>query len=31
LRNGVPMPSELIEQLDKLAGEVGVKPLAQRR
>jgi LDH2 family malate/lactate/ureidoglycolate dehydrogenase len=31
LRNGVPMPIELIEQLDKLAGELGVKRLAERR
>jgi L-2-hydroxycarboxylate dehydrogenase (NAD+) len=31
LHNGVPMPLELIEQLDRLAGEVGVKPLADRQ
>jgi LDH2 family malate/lactate/ureidoglycolate dehydrogenase len=31
LHNGVPMPIELIEQLDKLASEVGVKPLAERQ
>jgi LDH2 family malate/lactate/ureidoglycolate dehydrogenase len=31
LHKGVPMPVELIEQLDKLAGEVGVKPLAERQ
>jgi L-2-hydroxycarboxylate dehydrogenase (NAD+) len=31
LHNGVPMPLELIEQLDRLAGEVGVKPLAERQ
>jgi LDH2 family malate/lactate/ureidoglycolate dehydrogenase len=29
-RNGVPMAPELIAQLDKLAGEVGVKSLQQR-
>jgi LDH2 family malate/lactate/ureidoglycolate dehydrogenase len=28
--NGVPMLPELIAQLDKLAGEVGVKSLQQR-
>jgi LDH2 family malate/lactate/ureidoglycolate dehydrogenase len=27
LRNGVPISAELIEQLDKLAGELAVKPL----
>ena len=30
LRNGVPMPPELIAQLDKLADELGVKSLEQR-
>jgi L-2-hydroxycarboxylate dehydrogenase (NAD+) len=30
LRNGVPMPPELIAQLDKLAGELGVRSLTQR-
>jgi LDH2 family malate/lactate/ureidoglycolate dehydrogenase len=30
LRNGVPMPHELIAQLDQLASELGVKRLAQR-
>jgi L-2-hydroxycarboxylate dehydrogenase (NAD+) len=30
LRNGVPMPPELIAQLDQLAGELGVKRLAER-
>jgi LDH2 family malate/lactate/ureidoglycolate dehydrogenase len=30
LRNGVPMPGELIDQLDKLAAELGVRPLAER-
>ena len=31
LRNGLPMPRELIEQLDNLAHELGVKALAERR
>ena len=30
LRNGVPMPPELIAQLDALAGELGVRPLSGR-
>jgi L-2-hydroxycarboxylate dehydrogenase (NAD+) len=30
LANGVPMPSELIEQLDALAGEIGIPPLRAR-
>jgi LDH2 family malate/lactate/ureidoglycolate dehydrogenase len=30
LRNGVPMPHELIAQLDAFAGELGVKPLGER-
>jgi LDH2 family malate/lactate/ureidoglycolate dehydrogenase len=30
VQNGVPMPRELIEQLDKLANELGVKRLAER-
>jgi L-2-hydroxycarboxylate dehydrogenase (NAD+) len=30
VRNGVPMLPELISQLDKLAGELGVKPLRER-
>jgi L-2-hydroxycarboxylate dehydrogenase (NAD+) len=30
LRNGVPMLPELMTQLDKLAGELGVKQLAER-
>ena len=30
LRNGVPMPQPLIAQLDKLAGELGVKALGER-
>jgi len=29
-RNGVPLPAELIAQLDTLAGEIGVKPLRER-
>ena len=29
-RDGVPMPAELIAQLDKLAGELGVKRLSER-
>jgi hypothetical protein len=28
--NGVPMPRELIAQLDAFAGELGVKPLGAR-
>jgi LDH2 family malate/lactate/ureidoglycolate dehydrogenase len=28
--NGVPMPRELIAQLDQFAGELGVKPLGAR-
>jgi LDH2 family malate/lactate/ureidoglycolate dehydrogenase len=28
--NGVPMPGELIEQLDAFAGEIGIKPLRVR-
>jgi LDH2 family malate/lactate/ureidoglycolate dehydrogenase len=31
LRNGVPMPPALLEQLDKLASELGVKRLAERQ
>ena len=31
LRDGVPLPSTLLTQLDKLAGEVGVKTLGGRR
>jgi L-2-hydroxycarboxylate dehydrogenase (NAD+) len=27
LRNGIPMPAALLAQLDKLAGELGVRPL----
>ena len=27
LANGVPMPRELMAQLDELAGELGIKPL----
>jgi L-2-hydroxycarboxylate dehydrogenase (NAD+) len=30
LGNGVPMPRELVVQLDALAGELGVKPLRER-
>src|SRR5262247_1974009 len=30
LANGVPMPGELVSELDKLAGEIGVKPLRAR-
>src|SRR5712691_3229686 len=30
VRSGVPMPRELIEQLDRLAGELGIKPLNAR-
>ncbi len=30
LRHGVPMPQELLAQLDKLADELGVKPLRDR-
>jgi L-2-hydroxycarboxylate dehydrogenase (NAD+) len=30
LKNGVPLPRELIAQLDALAGELGVKPLGGR-
>jgi LDH2 family malate/lactate/ureidoglycolate dehydrogenase len=30
LKNGVPMPRELIAQLDAFAGELGVKPLNRR-
>jgi L-2-hydroxycarboxylate dehydrogenase (NAD+) len=30
LANGVPMPRELIEQLDAFAGETGIKPLRAR-
>ncbi len=30
VRDGVPMPAELIAQLDKLAGDLGVKPLLKR-
>ena len=30
VRDGVPMPTELLAQLDKLAGELGVKPLRAR-
>jgi L-2-hydroxycarboxylate dehydrogenase (NAD+) len=30
LRNGVPMPQELVAQLDELARELGVKPLRER-
>ena len=30
LANGVPMPRELIAELDKFAGEIGVTPLRQR-
>src|SRR3954463_2486140 len=30
LRDGVPLAPELVAQLDKLAGELGVKPLAAR-
>jgi len=30
LRNGVPLAPPLVAQLDKLAGEVGVKPLRER-
>jgi LDH2 family malate/lactate/ureidoglycolate dehydrogenase len=30
LANGVPMPRELIEQLDAFAGEIGIKPLRGR-
>jgi LDH2 family malate/lactate/ureidoglycolate dehydrogenase len=30
IRNGVPMPRELIAQLDRLADELGVKRLAKR-
>jgi LDH2 family malate/lactate/ureidoglycolate dehydrogenase len=30
LRNGVPMPQELVAQLDRLAGELGVKRLSER-
>ena len=30
LKNGVPLPRELIAQLDAFAGELGVKPLAAR-
>jgi len=30
VRSGVPMPHELLEQLDRLAGELGIKPLNAR-
>ncbi len=30
VKNGVPMPRELIAQLDQFAGELGVKPLRDR-
>ncbi len=30
LKNGVPLPRELMAQLDTLAGELGVKPLGAR-
>jgi LDH2 family malate/lactate/ureidoglycolate dehydrogenase len=30
LRNGLALPSELLVQLDKLAGEMSIKPLRQR-
>ena len=30
LRNGLALPPELLAQLDKLAGELSIKPLAQR-
>ncbi|HET7192177.1 MAG TPA: Ldh family oxidoreductase [Pseudolabrys sp.] len=30
LRNGLALPSELLAQLDKLAGEMSIKPLRQR-
>jgi L-2-hydroxycarboxylate dehydrogenase (NAD+) len=30
LRNGVPLAPPLVAQLDKMAGELGVKPLASR-
>jgi LDH2 family malate/lactate/ureidoglycolate dehydrogenase len=30
LKNGVPLPRELIAQLDQFAGELGIKPLGAR-
>jgi LDH2 family malate/lactate/ureidoglycolate dehydrogenase len=30
LANGVPMPRELIGELDRFAAEVGIKPLRER-
>ena len=30
VKNGVPMPRELIAQLDQFAGELGIKPLGDR-
>jgi L-2-hydroxycarboxylate dehydrogenase (NAD+) len=30
LKNGVPIADEVMAQLDKLAGELGVAPLARR-
>jgi LDH2 family malate/lactate/ureidoglycolate dehydrogenase len=30
VKNGVPMPRELLAQLDDFAGEIGVKPLRAR-
>jgi LDH2 family malate/lactate/ureidoglycolate dehydrogenase len=30
LANGVPMPGELVSELDKLAGETGIMPLRGR-
>jgi L-2-hydroxycarboxylate dehydrogenase (NAD+) len=30
-RDGVPLPDALVEQLDKLAAELGVKALAERK
>ena len=29
-RDGVPLPAALLAQLDKLAGDLGVKPLRMR-
>jgi L-2-hydroxycarboxylate dehydrogenase (NAD+) len=30
LRNGIPLPAALLAQLDKLAGELGVRKLGER-
>ena len=30
LANGLPLPPELLVQLDKLAGELGIRPLRDR-